>query len=172
MTDTNLGTYSSEDLIVVLTVKDISHPFSGFAEGTMVSVEKTTPTSKLILNGDSGGGRVFRKTSDGMLTFTLNQWSSTNDVLTEIHRNDCETRDNTWLFNIAVVDGTGRSSYFARDCFIQNLPKAGFGIDIEHREWVVHSANMEHYVGGNAKLPSEVIATIEKLGGTVAPRWR
>lgn len=172
MTDVNLGTYSSDDLTVILTVKDITHAFSGFAEGTMLSVEKSTPTSTLVLNGDSGGGRVFRKTSDGMLTFTLNQWSSTNDVLSEIHRNDGETRDNTWLFNLAVLDGTGRSAHFARQCFIENLPTSSFGTDLESREWVIRSADMEHYIGGNAKLPAEVVSTIEKLGGTVAPRWR
>lgn len=172
MADVNLGTYSSDDLTVILTVQDITHAFSGFAEGTMLSVEKSTPSSTLVLNGDSGGGRVFRKTSDGMLTFTLNQWSSTNDVLSEILRNDGETRDNTWLFNLAVLDGTGRSAHFARQCFIENLPTSSFGTELETREWVIRSADMEHYIGGNAKLPAEVIATIEKLGGTVAPRWR
>lgn len=172
MADTNLGTYSSDDLTVVITVQDITHSVSGFAEGTMVSVQKTTPSSQLVLNGDVGGGRVFRRTKDGLVTMTLNQWSATNDVLSYILKNDEETRDNTWLFNIAVVDGTGRSASYARQCFIENYPDMSLGTDLETREWVIKSADMEHFVGGNAKLPPEVIATIEKLGGTVAPRWR
>jgi hypothetical protein len=172
MTDMNLGTYSSDDLIVVLTVQDITHSASGFAEGTMVSVEKSTPSSTLILNGDAGGGRVFRKTSDGMITLTLNQWSSTNDVLSWIHKRDGETRDNTWLFNLVIKDGTGRSAHFARQCFIENLPNSSFGTDLETREWVIRSADMEHFVGGNSKLPASVISTIESIGGTVEDRWR
>lgn len=172
MADTNLGTYSSDDLTVIITAQEITHAVAGFAEGTMVSVEKTTPTSKLVLNGDKGGGRVFRSTSDGMVTLHLNQWSATNDILSDLHRADAETRDSTWLFNIAVVDGTGRSAHYARQCFIENIPTSSFGTDLETREWVIHSADMDHYVGGNGKLPAEVITSIEKLGGTVAPRWR
>jgi hypothetical protein len=172
MADQNLGTYSADDLTIVITVQDITHAAAGFAEGTMASVTKNTPTSTLVLNGDSGGGRVFRKTSDGRITLTLNQWSYTNDVLSEILRNDSETRDSTWLFNIALIDGTGRSAHFARQCFIENFPDAGYGTELETREWVIISADMDHYVGGNGKLPPEVINTIEKLGGNVPAKWR
>jgi hypothetical protein len=124
-----------------------------------------------VQGADRSGGRVFRSNNGATISFTLLQFSASNDVLMELWKKDAEARDNTWLFNLTIVDGTGRSVFHARQCFIQNLPTASFGTDAENRQWNIQAVELDEYVGGNAKLPPEVLNTLTLLGATVSPRW-
>ena len=170
MADTNLGTYSPDDLIVVITTDDTVHYVSGFAEGTMISVEKPTPTSTYVPNADAGGGRIWRKQNHAMITMTLNQFTSSNDFLQELY--DRDVADRGYYFTMAVIDGTGRSNFHSRQCFIESIPTFSAGTDVSTHDWVVSSVETDFHIGGNAKVPADIIAQIEALGGTVPARWR
>jgi hypothetical protein len=173
MTDQNLGTYSPDDILTVISVGEISHIVSGYAEGTLVSVARVTPSSTYVTGGDNTGLRVFRKNDSGMITLTLMQSTSSNDVLNKLWQLDKDTRDNSWLFNITVIDGTGRSVYHGSQSFIENLPESGFGVDgTETRTWVIYSRNLEQNIGGNAKIADEVLATLEAMGSQISDRWK
>jgi hypothetical protein len=42
---------------------------------------------------------------------------------------------------------------------------------MQTREWVIHMPNSTLFLGGNAKISAEDVATLEALGATVDPRW-
>ncbi len=173
MADLNLGTYAPEDMTVVISVNEITHALGGWAEGTFISVERSMPSSAMVQGATrSGNCRVFRSNTAAMVTITLTQSSSDNDVLMSIWKKDSETRDNSWLFNMTLLDGTGRSSFHCNQCYIENVPTATYGTEAESRTWVIHAMQMDEYVGGNAKLPPDVVATLESLGTTVSDRWK
>lgn len=171
MADQNLGTYSPEDMIAIISVGEITHAISGWAEGTFLTVERTHPTSTLVQGADTSGGRIFRSNKGGSITFMLQQFSSSNDVMSAILQKDGESRDNTWLFNLTLKDGTGRSVFHARQCFIENVPHVTFGTEAESRSWVIRAIELNEYVGGNAVLPPDVVETLTKLGVTVEAKW-
>lgn len=172
MADMNLGTYSPEDMVCAISVRDVTHAIGGWAEGTFVSVERVSPSSTMVRGATRNGHlRVLRNDDTATITFTLTQSSSDNDVLSGIWRADKQARDNTWLFNMTLVDATGRSYFHCSQCYIENMTTGSFGTESEARQWVIHAAQLDEYVGGNAKLPADVVQTLEKLGVTVADRW-
>ena len=171
MADLNLGTFAPEDVVIVISHPQFTHIVSGYADGTFVNVERNMESSTLYQGADNSGGRILRSNKSGTITLTLHQFSATNDVLSEVYRNDIEARDNTWLLNITIIDGSGRSAFYARQAFIGNLPSTGFGNEIENRDWVLQAVELNQYIGGNAVLPPDVVATIESLGGTIAAKW-
>lgn len=173
MADLNVGTYSPEDMTVVISVNEVTHAVGGWAEGSFLSVERAMASSTMVLGATAAGAcRVFRSNPAATVSMTLTSSSSDNDVLMSIWEKDSETRDNSWLFNMTLLDGTGRSSFHCSQCYIENIPTATFGTETESRTWVIHAMQMKQYVGGNAKLPPDVVATLESLGTTVSDRWK
>jgi hypothetical protein len=175
MADTNLGTYSPEEIVAVISIPDypdVSHVISGWAEGTFMTWEKTTPSSTLVLGADNTGGRLRRRTKGGNINFTLQQFTASNDFLTILERNDGDATNNSWLFNLTIKDGMGRSFLHATNCFIVNQPQVTLGTTADDtRSWDIQAVNIEYYVGGSAKIPAEIVETLQAMGATIDPRW-
>lgn len=171
MADIELGTYSPEDVQVVISVRDVVHTVSGYVDGTFINLTRSVPSSVLYQGADNSGGRALRSNKSGTLALTLHQLSSTNDILSYIHERDQEARDSTWLFSVLVKDNTGRSMYYARQCFISNLPESGFATEVGERAWEIQSVNLHQFIGGNGRIDPATEQAIIALGGTVDPRW-
>lgn len=172
MADLNLGTYSPEDVAIVITVPNYPpHIVTGTAAGTFVKVTRAIESSKLYQGADKSGGRVFHSNNAGMIELTLSQLSSTSDYLSQIYKNDSEARDSTWLFDILIRDNTGRSFYDASQCFISQIPESDFGDDVSNRTWNLHSINLIQHIGGNAKIDPATVQAITAIGGDIDPKW-
>lgn len=176
MADLNLGTYSPEDMIAVLTGNgpegSYTHAISGWAEGTLVTIERETPSSVIVQGATrNGAGRIFRSNKGASISLNITQFASDNDVLSAIWNADASSRDSRYLFNMILVDGTGRSVFHCNQCYIENIPTITFGSEAESRTWVIHALELDEFVGGNAKLPADVVDTLAKLGVNVAERW-
>jgi hypothetical protein len=175
MADNNLGTYNPEQIVAVLTVPDhpeVAHVVSGWAEGTFLTFEKTTPSSTLILGADNTGGRLRRTTKGGTINFTLQMFTASNDILTQLEKNDGSATDNSWLFDLTIKDGMGRSFLHAKQCFIVNTPSMSFGTDAtDTRSWDIQAINIDYYIGGSAKIPAEIASTLTAMGVIVDPSW-
>lgn len=171
MADINLGNYSPDDLILVVSLPDEVHLVGGYAEGTMVSVARNVQLSTYVSGGDDSGMRVFRKNDSGMITATLMLSSYTNDVFTRWAKKDIEQRG--YLATVTFVDASGRSAFTGTDCYLENLPEATFGTDgTDTRVWVIQCRKLDQHIGGNSKLPQEAVATLESLGYAVPEQWR
>jgi len=172
MADLNLGTYSSEDVTIVITVPNYPPQIvTGYSDGTFVKITRAIESSKLYQGADKSGGRVFHSNNAGMVELTLSQISSTNDFLSQIYANDSASRDSTWLFDMLIKDNTGRSYYEATQCFIAQIPESDFGVDISNRTWNVHSINLTQHIGGNAKIDPATVQAITAIGGDIDPKW-
>lgn len=179
MADLNLGTYSPEDFLVVVSWNagnDVgSHIISGYNEGTLCSIAREMQSSTLVRAPDGGGGRVYNSNDGGTITVTLNQFSSSNDVMMNLWLKDKEARNSDWLLNITVVEGTGRSVFHGSQCVIQNLPNYTVGDGTgssEPREWMFQAVKLDQYIAGSAKIPADVVSVLEGLGASIADKWK
>jgi hypothetical protein len=166
------GTFSPEDTLAVITVNGLAHVISGFADGTYLTYARATPSAMLVQGADLTGGLVFRGNKGGTISLTLHQFTGSNDFLSMVHKKFSETRDTTWLMDITVVDGTGRTGFSASQCFISDLPETSFSTEGENRTWPIQAVRIEPHIGGNGKLPEELVATLEAMGMPISDRWK
>lgn len=172
MADTLLGTYSPEDLTVIINAGGVAHQIAGFVDGTFITIAREVPASTLVTGADNTAARVIRANKSATINLTLLQTCASNDILTQIIDNDQITRDNTWVFSILIKDNTGRSFYHDDQAFIGNVPDSQFSSSVEGRDWVIHCRGLEQYIGGNAKFAPATAQELIALGGEVAARWQ
>jgi hypothetical protein len=125
-------------------------PMGGFADGTFVSVERTSDTFTKVSGADGIVSRSKTNDRSGTLTLTLAQTSPSNDVLTGFARNDELT--NTGIVPVTVKDLSGRSTYVAAFGWVKKPPTGEFGKEIADREWALDLADLDVFTGGNADI--------------------
>jgi hypothetical protein len=168
----NLGNYSPEDVIVILSNNEFSHTISGMADGTFISYEREIPRATLYTGSDLTAARVLRRNKSGTVTITLHQSAESNDILSELARLDEESHNNSWLFSVTIKDMMGRSLFYSPQAFIGNDPMVTYSTELETREWTIQVISVERHFGGNSKLNTENIATLEGFGYTVEDQWK
>lgn len=168
----NLGSYSPEDVVILITHPRISHTISGTAEGTFVSYARTVPRSTLTVGADLHAARTMRRNKAGTVTITLMQSAESNDVLSMLAQNDENAHNNDWIFSLTIKDLQGRSLFFAPQAFIGNDPETSYGTDLGTREWTIEVIGVQRYDGGSSLLSPENVETLTELGYTVEDRWK
>jgi len=177
MTDTNLGAYSPDELLLVITLpyqpSIPPHIVSGYQDGSMVSVSRPVPRTTMVNGGDDTGFFVSRKNSSGMLTVNLHQGTASNDFMSSWFNSFSDaTNKLDWLADFTLVDTTGRTYYSGSQSFIENEPEVSFSTDgTEGRSWVVYTRKMKSNIGGSARIPEEIVNTLTAMGVTVPARW-
>lgn len=172
MASYNLGNYSPEDVVMIISNDKVSHTISGFADGTFISYSREVPRATLYTGADLSASRVLRRNKAGSVTLTLHQAGESNDVLSELARLDEEAHNNDWLFTVNIKDMLGRSVFFAPQAFIGNDPDVEYGTDLSTRVWTIQVMNVDRHFGGNSKLSPDNEATLTDLGYTVEDRWK
>lgn len=167
-----LGSYSPEEVTIVISNAQFSHIIGGYTDGTFVSVSRTIPHATPYVGADASHARVIRKVKSADITITLNQASESNDVLSQLLQKDEQFADNTWLFNIIIKDNSGRTMYSASKSYIGTVPDSDFGVEITDRPWVIHAINMETHLGGNSELTADGFNTLQELDYDVIDRWK
>ena len=168
----NLGNYSPEDVVMIISNDKFSHTISGLADGTFISYSREVPRASLYTGADLSAARVLRRNKAGTVTLTLHQAGESNDVLSELARKDEEAHNNDWLFSVNIKDLLGRSVFFAPQAFIGNDPDVTYSTDLETREWTIQVMNVERHFGGNSKLSPDNVSILTDLGYDVEERWK
>lgn len=166
-----LGTYSPEDVTVVLSNAQFTHTASGFADGSFLTITRVIPAATLYTGADASSARVLRRVKNLDITFMLHQSSETNDVLSQLQILDEQAHNNDNLFSITIKDNMGRSVYSSDNCFIGTTPDGEFGTDLSTRSWILHSVGSEVFHGGNAKFNPDTATTVQDLGYTPNQYW-
>lgn len=166
-----LGTYSPEDVSVVVSNGFMSHTINGFSEGTLLSVTREVPHATLYTGADLSNARVVRRNKGGTITLTLHQASESNDVLTYLLQKDEENPLGEWLFAVTIKDELGRSVFHSPVCFISAPPEASFGTELSDRPWVIQAVSIEQVQGGNGKFSPDTAATLSDMGFPQEDRW-
>lgn len=123
-------------------------PMSGFADGTFVSVERSSDTFTKVSGADGIVSRAKTNDRSGTLTLTLAQTSPSNDVLSGFQIADELT--NNGIVPVLIKDISGRSTYVSGFGWVRKPPTGEFGKEIADREWVLDLADLEVFTGGNA----------------------
>lgn len=168
----NLGTYSPEDVVIMLSNDKISHTISGTADGTFISYEREIPRATLYTGADLTAARVLRRNKSGTITISLHQAAESNDVLSALAKADEESHNNDWLFAVTVKDMMGRTVLYAPQAFIGNDPAITYSQEIEVREWTIQVISVERHFGGNAKVSPENQETLSVLGYNLENKWK
>lgn len=167
-----LGTYSPENMTIVLSNSKMSHTVSGYADGTFLSISRQAPHATLYTGADLSNARVVRGNKGATVSLTLHQAGESNDILSALLAADETSRDGSDCFSVTIVDTIGRSKYYSPVAFLGNNPDASFGVDIEAREWQIHCVSLTQVTAGNGKLTPDGVSTLESLGVDVDARWR
>lgn len=174
MSTNRTSTLSPSDVTVVISQEStgIVHIISGYAEDSHINIERAVDTYDSYTGVDNVTTRIHKANTSAKVTLGLTQTSASNDVLSQMYINDKNSRNNKGLFSITVKDGSGRSVYFAQEAWIGVVPNSQFGVGMNTREWVIHCARMDSFIGGNSIVSPEDASVIDKLGGTLANEWR
>ena len=172
MTTSRVATLSPIDVTVVISQAGFTHVVSGYAEDSNIMVERGADNFEKHVGVDNKTSRIYKADKSGMITLTLAQTSVSNDVLDQLQRNDSNARNSSQLFSVIVKDGSGRSVYHSQETWVSKPPNSQFGASMNSREWVLQASDMTSFIGGNAPISAEDVASLEALGVMVSAEWR
>lgn len=169
-----LRTYAPNQVSVIITheASGISHTITGFSEDSIVAIERNAETFSMYRGADDTKTRIYNSDTSATITIPLQQTSNSNDILTYLYEYDRARLNADGLFSIQIKDLTGRSSYYSDEAYIGNVPSSSFSNSMELREWVIHAASLDTFIGGNSKFSSTDVAAINSLGGSVESKWQ
>ena len=169
----NVATYTPNEISVVISQasSNISHTISGYAEDSIVKVDRVTDDWELYVGADNTTTRVYKGSTATKVSLSLQQTASSNDVLSYIRNNDLATLNASGLFSITIKDNSGRSVYFAQQAFLMGPANSEFGNTMHHREWVICAPRTQQFIGGNSIFTPDDATVIEALGGTIPTQW-
>ena len=144
-----LAHYSPEDVTVLLGG---FHQLSGFAEGTFLTVSKSSPTYITRESADGIVSRTHRNSQVYEISLILHQGSESNQTLTYTARLDELT--NMGKFPLLIKDQLGSTMFFSMTSWIEAIPDASFSTDIETREWKIKCSQAVFNLGGNESASS------------------
>ena len=149
----SVSTYSPSDVALIVG----GYPLAGWDRITIV---RRTDSFKPIY-GIRGkhtrvrmGGKDARESS-AFITIVLSQESQTNDVLSDIHRQDIE--QGTARIALTLKDSSGSSVFSSDEAYITNFAAAEFSNDFGTREWRIFCQTTETYNVGNNTRPQTSI---------------
>ena len=136
-------TYAPKKVVVTIAGVDMT----GYADGTFVEVEHTSDRFTTAVGADGEVTRVASSDNSGTITLTLQQSSSSNDILSALAEADRTSLSGK--FPIQVKDTNGASIHVASTAWFQKVAPAAFAGDISDRAWVIACADLESLPGGN-----------------------
>lgn len=122
-------------------------PILGYADGTFVSVERNEDSFELTVGSDSEGCRSQVNNFSGRVTFTLGQWSATNDLLSALLTVDELTGNGIGPYILKDLKGT--TLVTAESAWIVKPANIEYDRSPTSREWIIESDRLIMAVGGN-----------------------
>lgn len=173
MAEQNLGTYSAEEVQVILeqVSTGLVYRVVGFMEDSMVTVTPSVDTYTPYNGADNTGARIHNGNRSANVVLSLQQTSPSNDVLTRLLQKDVRSRRNEGLFSVMIKDASGRTVATARQAYITRLPEITYTNNMSVREWNIYAYNSEIFVGGNAMLEPEVVDALTTLEAPIDNTW-
>lgn len=123
-------------------------PMKGFADGTFISVERSSDAFSTNVGADGEVSRTHSSDKTGKITLTLQQTSDSNDFLSALSILD----EKTLLGQFAVLlkDTNGKTVAASPSAWIDKVANAEFAAEISDREWVISCSELTSFVGGNS----------------------
>ncbi len=121
----------------------------GFARGEQVRVERDADAFTRYVGNQ--GHVCWSKTGNKCLNITLMlmQGSAANDAMSVLLAGDELAPNGAGIVPCFVRDRSGRSIHGSAFARIVRWPAASYGDESGTREWLIQTADAEHFVGGN-----------------------
>jgi hypothetical protein len=132
---------------VVVTFGELR--LSGYADGTVIKVERTEERYATKVGLDGEGGRARNNNRAGTIEVTLLQTSASNASLSLKAQADDDAPGGLPPEPLIVKDLQGNSLHVAAAAWIQKLPSSEYAKETGERTWVFGTANLRQFDGGN-----------------------
>lgn len=168
-----IGSYVPSQLTVVVSIPDTggTHVITDFSEDSAIDIERGNPAWTWSPSLSGGGSYVHNADETATVTLHLQQTSESNDVLSRIVRYDQNKFRGEGIISVAIADNSGRTALFSTMARVSMMPNQSFGSDVATLDWQLIMPYSDWHVGGNAKIGSDVQATLSALGYEVDESW-
>jgi hypothetical protein len=140
-----LGTYDPAQVALIA----VGVPVTGFAPGTFIVAERNEDSFNLTIGSDGEGCRTRTNNKSGRITFTLQQSSVTNVLLSAALLLDENTPAGDGILPSGVKDNTGTTLVFAELSWLVKPSNVEYSNEATTREWIIETDNLQMGVGGN-----------------------
>lgn len=138
-----MKTYKPEEISLIID----GHIVSGFAEGSIITVERDEDSFTFVPSTTGGGSRSKNANKAGKITFRLQQTSESNQVMSTLVKNDEDTGEG--VVSALVRDNSGNDKHGADEGYITRPAKAEYAKEISNPEWIYQAEELEMNLGGN-----------------------
>jgi len=135
--------YNPKKVSVIIGVSLIT----GFADGSMVSVERNSDMYTLAMGTDGEGTRAKSNDKSGVITITLMHSSPSNAVLSALAALD-EAVDGG-VVPALIRDANGLTLHAAKQIWVRKRPVSSYEREATDREWILETDDLEMFDGGN-----------------------
>lgn len=129
---------------VVVTIAGIT--VFGYAEGTMVNVERNEDSYSLKVGAKGDGTRVRSRNKSGKITFNIMSESTCNDLLSAQVALDELTGQGYGPAMVKYVNGTTLCT--APNAWLVRPANVSYDTDPSPREWVIECHDLKMSLGG------------------------
>ena len=152
-----VNTYNPSDVYLIIC----GHQCTGWQD---ITVERSTPAFKHIKGIRGKHTRVRDVDSSAIITITVMQTSETNDILSEVHRQDIE--NGTGRLELSLIDRSGSTLISSIEAYITSYPSKTFSDTIEFIPWTIQCQSTESFViGGNSQPNAPLLGeALKRLG--------
>ncbi len=124
-------------------------PITGFADGTFVSVEYNEDLFTLLVGSDGEACRSKTNNNSARITFTLGQWSQSNDFLSALMNVDLNSPLGDGIVPFLLKDLSGTTVLAAEKAWLVKPPTIEYAREPGSREWVAETDFLTFLAGGN-----------------------
>lgn len=135
-------TYSPKDVSVILG----GNILSGFGEDTFIEIEYDAEDFTRTVGVDGFASRALSANTAANVSMTFAQTSPSNDILTNILKND---RSNNEVVTLLIRDNFGTTFFSASYAWVSTKPDFSMGVDVGEVTWVLHTSELVEYNFGN-----------------------
>ena len=137
--------YTFDPKLLIITFGGI--PLTGFAEGTVLTIERSEDMFKEYVGASGEVSRAKSNNRTGTAKLSLAQTSPANDYLSTMALLDESV--NAGVRPFFAKDGLGTSIFMAPQAYVKKVAPAAYGKDIQAREWTIFLVDINIFVGGN-----------------------
>lgn len=124
--------YSADRVVITFAGLRIQ----GYGDGTFVRIRPMSPGFGSKVGSDSLVSRYRNNDPRHEVEITLEQTSSSNDVLAAIHAADLAAPNGAGVSVMSIEDLEGRFAATAETAWIAKMPDAEFGRETGQRTWL------------------------------------
>jgi len=152
MNEMTVDTYSPSDVKLSFG----GYTIVGWEE---ISIERRSPSFIPVAGIRGKHTRVATQDTAATISISLLQTSPSNDILSEVHRQDII--NGTGRLTLTLKDYSGRSVFSSDEAYILGYPAAGYSSGFEYRVWSVFCQTTSNYkVGGNTRPETSLVDSI------------